>query len=111
MGVATVMPNFTRSALSLFLFPLMLASCGATGDVDSTTVALAVEERGTFNQPWAAAFVPGTQVLVVTENSDQIRGFDRACGHRFDIAGAPQVDFGGQGGLDDVARSGRAHVE
>lgn len=97
------MPSFIRFALNLSLVPLMLASCGATTDVESADAAIAVEERGTFDMPWAAAFVPGTQILVVTEKAGNIRGYDTAAGRRFDIAGAPQVDFGGQGGLGDVA--------
>lgn len=81
----------------------MLASCGATGDVDSGDAAIAVEAKDTFSQPWAAAFVPGTEFLVITEKGGQIRGYATEIGHRFEIAGAPQVDFGGQGGLGDVA--------
>ncbi|MBA4164229.1 MAG: dehydrogenase [Erythrobacter sp.] len=97
------MPSFTRSALNLSLVPFMLASCGATTDVDSGDAAIAVEERSTFDMPWAATFVPGTQILVVTEKAGNIRGYDTSAGRRFEIAGAPQVDFGGQGGLGDVA--------
>ncbi|MEE1878355.1 PQQ-dependent sugar dehydrogenase [Altererythrobacter litoralis] len=95
------------SKLSPALFPasILLASCGATAHVDTGPAAadVAVEEVATYERPWAAAFVPGTEVLVITLKAGELRGIDTATGRQFVITGAPQVDFGGQGGLGDVA--------
>lgn len=61
------------------------------------------EELGQFNEPWAAAFVPGeSPYLVVTERGGAIKvrwpdGTIRT------VSGAPKVDYGGQGGLGDIA--------
>lgn len=86
---------------------MLLASCGATAGVDTPAASaepeLAIEEIGTYERPWAAAFVPGTEVLVITLKAGELRGIDTATGRTFAITGAPEVDFGGQGGLGDVA--------
>ena len=96
---------------------LALASCGAQASGDSTVDArstpaptadtaapFAITAHGTFNEPWAAAFVPGTPVLVVTERSGKIRGVDTRNDRAIFFEGMlPQVDYGGQGGLGDIA--------
>lgn len=98
----------------------MAASCGAgaTGDSAGSSSAaangaqnaesaeatrLAVDERGTFDEPWAAAFAPGTAVLFVTEKPGRIRFLDTAAGRLGSVTGVPEVDYGGQGGLGDIA--------
>ncbi|WP_240654943.1 PQQ-dependent sugar dehydrogenase [Croceicoccus ponticola] len=97
---------------------LLLASCGMgnstaqggqpvenalpMGDVAADSV-FAIKAFGTFEEPWAMAFVPGTDVLVVTQKAGSIRGIDTATGRTFAITGAPKVDYGGQGGLGDIA--------
>lgn len=97
------------SKLPTALFPaaMLLASCGATAGVDTPSTSaepeLAIEEMGTYERPWAAAFVPGTEVLVITLKAGELRGIDTATGRSFAITGAPEVDYGGQGGLGDVA--------
>lgn len=65
--------------------------------------AFTVSEYGTFDRPWAAAFVPGTQVLMVTEKGGTIRAIDTASGNEIEIDALIDVDLGGQGGLGDVA--------
>ena len=96
------------SKLSTALFPasVLLASCGATASVDTPNAGdpeLSVEDFGTYDQPWAAAFVPGTEVLIITEKPGKIQGIDTATGRKFTVTGAPEVAYGGQGGLGDVA--------
>ena len=96
------------SKLSLALFPasVLLASCGATASVDTPNAGdpeLSIEDLGTYDQPWAAAFVPGTEVLIITEKPGKIQGLDTASGRKFTVTGAPEVAYGGQGGLGDVA--------
>lgn len=94
---------------------LAAASCSAQSNVDSASngdalsgtmdadEVFVIEERGTYDEPWAAAFVPGTEVLVITTKPGQLIGYDTAADREFTISGAPQVDYGGQGGLGDIA--------
>ncbi|MBX7532245.1 PQQ-dependent sugar dehydrogenase [Qipengyuania sp. 1XM1-15A] len=106
------------SILSLTLSPIvLLASCGSgystgsdTGEaastpapVEPTETAFEITERGTFNQPWASAFVPGTDMLVITEKPGTMKFLDTASGRLGTITGVPMVDYGGQGGLGEVA--------
>ena len=104
------------SLTAAILSPLaLLASCGASSSGDrapvstpapsGTTgeVAFAAEELARFEEPWAAAFAPGTQVLFVTEKAGAIKWFDMASKRSGAVSGAPTVDYGGQGGLGDIA--------
>ncbi|WP_100865506.1 PQQ-dependent sugar dehydrogenase [Novosphingobium kunmingense] len=100
---------FAKIVLSLSPLPLLLASCGATtagdspGAASEAAEAFAREELATFNEPWAAAVAPGTQTLFVTEKSGAIRYFEVASKRQGSVTGAPTVDYGGQGGLGDIA--------
>ncbi|MFA9200003.1 MAG: PQQ-dependent sugar dehydrogenase [Cypionkella sp.] len=93
-----------------------LASCGAqangetAADARSTPAPVAeagvpftVKAHGAFNEPWAAAFAPGTSVLFVTEKSGALKFVDLPSGRLGTVSGLPKVDYGGQGGLGDVA--------
>ena len=89
-----------------------LASCGATpapadgGKANSRPAAgrsFAIEDYGTFDEPWALAFAPGTSVLFVTERPGRIKFVDTASGRLGTVTGLPKVDYGGQGGLGDIA--------
>lgn len=110
----------TVSLTAVVLSPLLLAaSCGASPTGDSqpistpaptpsatgTTgeVAFATEELARFEEPWAAAFAPGTQMLFVTEKAGAIKWYDMASKRAGTVTGAPEVDYGGQGGLGDIA--------
>jgi aldose sugar dehydrogenase len=53
--------------------------------------------------PWGLAFLPGDGRLLVTERPGGMRLVDVASGEAEPIAGLPQVDSRGQGGLLDVA--------
>lgn len=89
--------------------PILLASCGAHASVESGESAAAAgqdirtEELARFDQPWAAAFEPGTGRLFVTEKAGTVKLFDPANGQTRPVSGAPAVDYGGQGGLGDIA--------
>jgi glucose/arabinose dehydrogenase len=72
-----------------------------SGDVDAKT-AFDISEHGTFNEPWAMAFEPGTGALFITEKRGAIRIF-RPDGKAGSVSGVPGVDYGGQGGLGDFA--------
>lgn len=106
------MPMTRFLAALLFTAAVPLASCGAqaTGDSASAPASpemtqrpFAVTAHGTFDQPWAAAFAPGTSVLFVTEKPGTMRFVDVATGKAGSVSGLPKVDYGGQGGLGDVA--------
>ena len=103
------------SILAATLSPLLLvASCGATGSGDSAQTQgaaqtgdwngeFAITEHGNFAEPWAAAFIPGTQMLFVTEKAGSAKIVNTANDRQLDVTGLPAVDYGGQGGLGDVA--------
>ncbi len=107
----------TKRTLATFLSPLVLvlASCGTDGYGDSanaTVVAgtpagtvgpFAVAEHGTFDEPWAAAFEPDTGILFVTEKEGTIKFYRTMDGKLGSVSGVPEVDYGGQGGLGDIA--------
>ena len=61
-------------------------------------------EVATFEEPWAIAFAPGTPVLFVTEKAGTMKFVDTASGTTGTVTGLPEVAYGGQGGLGDVAR-------
>jgi aldose sugar dehydrogenase len=103
----------TRLSLTTTLLsPLvLLASCGAAPSGDSQPAStpapsagdFKLEELATFDEPWAAAFVPGSGgYLVVTERKGTIK-LRWPDGAVRTVSGAPQVDYGGQGGLGDIA--------
>ena len=58
---------------------------------------------GTFNEPWGAAFAPGTSLLFITERGGIIKIKDVKNGRVATLTGLPKVDYGGQGGLGDIA--------
>lgn len=79
------------------------SSAPVSGAADETVGPFAVQNMGTFEEPWAADFVPGTHYLVITEKAGSLAAVDTRTGQRMEITGAPRVDYGGQGGLGDVA--------
>lgn len=97
----------------------LLASCGNgystgtdTGEAVSTPApsesgvqAFSITEHRSFNEPWASAFIPGTELLFVTEKSGSaiIYPTGGQTQRLITVSGLPQVDYGGQGGLGDVA--------
>jgi len=61
------------------------------------------QEFGTFAEPWAAAFAPGTSLLFVTEKAGTLKFVDTANRRMGTVTGLPEVAYGGQGGLGDIA--------
>ena len=77
----------------------ILMAAGAQAQMD---LPFEVESITSFDEPWALAFLPDGRMLVtemkgnlfiVTQNGEKSR----------DIDGVPDVAYGGQGGLGDVA--------
>ena len=61
-----------------------------------------VQEIADFDEPWAMAFIPGTGQALITEKRGRLLLRSEA-GAVVEVAGVPRVDYGGQGGLGDVA--------
>lgn len=96
-----------------FIPLLLLAACSAGGEAaESNAEAAAQPSKGrpfqvrpvaTFNEPWAMAILPGPGPrALVTERSGKLKLLWSDTGRVGDVAGAPKVDYGGQGGFGDV---------
>ena len=60
-----------------------------------------VEEISQFDEPWSMAFLPDGRMLV-TEKKGRLLIVSQQ-GEKSLVGGMPDVDYGGQGGLGDVA--------
>lgn len=105
--------NFRASAPLLAFVTLALASCNSAysgessaqsvvNSADDTVGPFAVTQMGAFNEPWAMAFEPGTGNLFISEKKGAIQ-FLTPNGAIGEVSGAPEVAYGGQGGLGDFA--------
>lgn len=102
------MTTFSRLALTLSLSAAGLASCalaqgGESPGLSAEEAGLTVEEMGTFNRPWAVEFLPGTDTLAITEKAGVLRLMETTTGDTVTVTGTPEVAYGGQGGLGDIA--------
>lgn len=100
---------------------LALAACGtaattngqannAAGAEPASAVASAnppfsMTPVATFDNPWAMAFLPGSNAAIVTEKPGHIWLVDVRNGRKQPVTGAPRVIVSDQGGLLDVALS------
>ncbi|MGB5738494.1 MAG: PQQ-dependent sugar dehydrogenase [Woeseia sp.] len=86
-----------RIFLLLFAVGLLAASAcsGASADLPFKVSAVAK-----FNEPWAMTFLPDGRLLV-TEKSGRLLLVTQE-GEKTNVAGVPDVDYGGQGGFGDV---------
>lgn len=105
-----------RFRLTPWLWPaaLVLASCGGEPSGESSAAHAAAPDRGArlpftisseqtgLSQPWAMAFEPGTSRLFVTGRRGAIT-IHLPDGRKGAVSGLPKVDYGGQGGLGDIA--------
>ena len=88
---------------------LLAASCGSPAAGDSAKPAAAevkdafkVEVLETFDEPWALAVLPNREILV-TERAGKLKISSESLHRWSEVSGTPTVDYGGQGGLGDVA--------
>jgi len=101
------MPRSMLLGLALGLVPaLFTAACAADPAAEAALKPVqqpfTTTEVARFDEPWAMAFLPDGSLLV-TEKAGKLVHFDPASGSRTEIAGVPQVAYGGQGGFGDVA--------
>ncbi|WP_338465924.1 PQQ-dependent sugar dehydrogenase [Novosphingobium sp. ZN18A2] len=88
----------------------LVASCGPASAGDSasefagekTFESLKIDNMATFDEPWAMAFLPGGHSALVTEKSGRLVWWEDT-GRKVQVPGTPKVDYGGQGGLGDIA--------
>ncbi len=85
---------------SLFFAMTLLSSCSTTG-AEPADLPFAMTEKGQFEQPWAMAFLPDGRAII-TQKGGQIKIWRDGAAVQ-DVNGAPNVAYGGQGGLGDVA--------
>jgi aldose sugar dehydrogenase len=102
------MRKFKLVAAAISPAALLIASCTSAQSGDSAPAAASsapftIEDKGSFDAPWAIAFAPGTQVLFVTEKAGTMKFVDLASGRLGTVTGLPAVLNQGQGGLGDVA--------
>jgi glucose/arabinose dehydrogenase len=95
---------------------LVLAACGSSArtnaqnsgssgpaNLPASPAPFAISAIATFDNPWAMAFLPGTNTAIVTEKPGRIWLVDVASGAKQPVSGAPKVVYYGQGGLLYVA--------
>ncbi|MEL7445686.1 MAG: PQQ-dependent sugar dehydrogenase [Pseudomonadota bacterium] len=102
------MMTYSRPFLALSLPAFALASCanaemGDSSSADPADFTFDVEEMAEFNEPWAIEFAPGTETIFITEKSGEMKFMNTATGTVGTVSGVPEVAYGGQGGLGDVA--------
>lgn len=100
--------TFQKLAATLSLPALALASCANAESGDSANIAaeeagLTVTAMGEFERPWAIEFIPGSDTLAITEKGGTLKLMKTQSGEMTTVSGVPEVAFGGQGGLGDVA--------
>lgn len=84
------------------LLATTLTLFAAAGALAQSNLPFDVETVTSFDEPWALTFLPDGRMLV-TEKKGNLFIVDRDGQKSDSIDGVPDVDYGGQGGLGDVA--------
>lgn len=61
-----------------------------------------IAEVAAFDEPWALAFLPGTDRLLISQRGGRLLLRDQATGTITTVQGTPEVVAEGQGGLGDI---------
>ncbi|MDO5500002.1 MAG: PQQ-dependent sugar dehydrogenase [Propionibacteriaceae bacterium] len=77
---------------------------GPAGEATTDAVPTGFQPREVANlsNPWAMAFLPGTNQLLITQKSGELLLRDQESGATVTVEGAPEVVDSGQGGFGDV---------
>jgi len=78
-----------------------LDTSGAQPAAPLAAAPFTVQEVARFAEPWAMTFLPGGTRALVTERAGKLKLW-QAGGAAREVAGVPQVAYGGQGGFGDV---------
>lgn len=102
------MHTISKLPLLLSLSAAALASCayaqdGESAKTSASEAGFTVEEMGTFERPWAIEALPGRPVIAITEKAGALKMLQTRSGEIATVTGLPEVAYGGQGGLGDVA--------
>src|SRR5687767_2196351 len=111
-GAGVIRWRLTMRAFKLSLSLLLVAACNASDSAASGDAAarpatvsgrpFEVREIARFDEPWAMTFLPGGDRALITEKRGRLKLLWSDSGRVGDVAGAPSVDYGGQGGFGDV---------
>ncbi|MEL6738770.1 MAG: PQQ-dependent sugar dehydrogenase, partial [Pseudomonadota bacterium] len=72
------MHTISKLSTALSLSSIALASCAFAQSGDSEGMSpqeagVSVEDKGTFERPWAIEFLPGTETLAITEKAGTLK--------------------------------------
>lgn len=90
----------SRSPRLLACVTVALVACGSDVPSLAQSSAFTVTEVAQLNEPWAMTFLPDGRLLI-TERRGALKVYEVG-GDAVDVAGVPEVSYGGQGGLGDV---------
>ncbi|CAB1206570.1 PQQ-dependent sugar dehydrogenase [Acinetobacter bouvetii] len=95
--------------LFLSLIPYGLTACYAENESQAESKSSAhtqqsyqLKNMARFNEPWAIAALNDGRLLI-TERKGKLQLFDSQTQQKVEVQGIPQVAYGGQGGLGDIA--------
>lgn len=104
------MKKIAKASLALSLSTIALASCAKSDSGDTAQPLVTtdgddyvVTSLGEFDRPWAIEFIPGTNTLAITEKAGVLKLMKTNSGQVTVVRGTPEVAYGGQGGLGDIA--------
>ncbi len=91
--------KFFKSASLSFLLGLSIFCASISAAKNNE---FRIENIGKFDHPWALEFLPDQKILL-TEMRGSLKLLDHKGNFLSEVKGVPEVAFGGQGGLGDIA--------